>query len=561
MSRKPVHLLLPLSLLLLILLVALAHRPSPLMAATLGSTATLTATPTATPTAIPSATGTATAVPTQSPTVTATSTQVVLPPTLTATPTGIAPTPTPPWASATPSATATAPPASATPLPTPTRVPPNTRLLRLPLMILESSPRQSVFGIEVHPYHARAVADEIEAAKLSWTRMNAIDWAQVEPVEGARQWGALASLESSLAELGRRGATPILLVKHAPSWAQRVPGSACGPIREDKLQAFASFMEDLARRYARPPYNVEYWELWNEPDVAVGLVPGNSVFGCWGDPNDYFFGGGYFGQMISVVAPAIRRGNPSAKVVLGGLLLDCDPENPPPGRDCREARFLEGVLIGGAGPHLDMIGYHAYSYWNGAREDWDLNNPAWRHRGGATFGKLHFIRSVLARYGVAGMPVILNETAFACHPSTHCPEDSLQHHQAIFAVRLYTRIWANQVGGAVWYTLNGPGWRQSGLLDGADGARPAYTSLHFMSNLLSGATYTGEVQDGQLEGHRFRKGASTIHVLWSNNGDDGQNYSLGAGRNELYNMYGQPLGHNGTEIGVGFEPFFLVTTP
>jgi hypothetical protein len=45
------------------------------------------------------------------------------------------------------------------------------------------------------------------------------------------------------------------------------------------------------------------------------------------DPVTLNFGGEYYGNMLKIVYPAIKSADPQAQVLVGGLLLDCDPVN------------------------------------------------------------------------------------------------------------------------------------------------------------------------------------------------------------------------------------------
>lgn len=81
-------------------------------------------------------------------------------------------------------------------------------------------------------------------------------------------------------------------------------------------------MGQLVARYRDPKYDVRHWELGNEVDVDPSLVAPNNGFGCWGDIKDPYYGGRHYGEMLKVVAPAIRAANPAAKIWFGGLLLD-----------------------------------------------------------------------------------------------------------------------------------------------------------------------------------------------------------------------------------------------
>ena len=144
------------------------------------------------------------------------------------------------------------------------------------------------------------------------------------------------------------------------------------------------------------------------------MVGPTSGFGCWGDEADPYYGGGAYAEMLKRVYPAIKQANPSAQVLIGGLLLDCDADHPVAGRDCADSRFLEGILRNGGGAAFDIVSYHGYAFWSGKNEDWDISNPAWQPRGGVVLGKLQLIRETLARYQV-DKPVLLSEAGLLCY--------------------------------------------------------------------------------------------------------------------------------------------------
>ena len=154
------------------------------------------------------------------------------------------------------------------------------------------------------------------------------------------------------------GIQPIIEVQFTPTWAQKVPGYSCGPIREDKLAAFANFMEQVVLRYgSASPYRVRYWQLGNEVDLAPQEVATDNIYGCWVDLNDPGYGGGYYAEMLKVVYPRIKAADPNAQVMMGGLLLECDPYNADPCTNERRKKsgyFLQGVLDAGGGDYFDL---------------------------------------------------------------------------------------------------------------------------------------------------------------------------------------------------------------
>lgn len=420
----------------------------------------------------------------------------------------------------------------------------------LPIVTRNSMTRPSVFGVENSRGTVGATVQRAGEARAGWVRYNAVLWSEVEPTRGARNWAALAGVDAELQALSSRGIMPLVIVRGTPEWAQQVPGAGCGAIRADALDAFAAFMRDLAARYASWPYNVQYWELYNEPDIDPSLVSGNSVFGCWGNKGDPYYGGGSYAEMLKRVYPAVKQGNRNANVVLGGLLLNCDPSRPPAGADCTPARFLEGVFRNGGAQAIDMIAYHGYPVWDGTNRDWELYYSSWQHRGGVVFGKLNFIQSVMTQYNV-NKPIMMNEGGLLC-VQTSCPP-AFYDAQANYAIRLFTRTQANGLYATFWYTLNGPGWREGALLDSTQTPRPAFYAFKFLATTLEGAEYAGQLAQGNLEGYAFRKGTTEYRVYWTN---DGSTAALPAqtGLRAAYTKVGQPIGFNGS---VGFDPIVL----
>jgi hypothetical protein len=191
--------------------------------------------------------------------------------------------------------------------------------------------------------------------------------------------------------------------------------------------------------------------------------------------------------------------------------------------------------------------------------DYDLAFPKWQHRGGALVGKAGFIREVLGRYGF-DKPVHMNEGGLHCHETNpSCPGASYYAGQARHVPRLYARGWANGIQTVVWYTLNGPGWREGSLLDESGNPRPAYTALHFFGTTLGGATYQSTLSTGGLEGYAFRRGNQRYYLYW---GNDGAVHALPtpAGALAAYTHLGQPIELART-LSIGNDPVYIEITP
>jgi hypothetical protein len=410
-------------------------------------------------------------------------------------------------------------------------------------------------GVEMTRRQVGSSYEQISAVGAGWVRYNGITWFEVEQTRGRLRWNRTAIAEEELRLISAQGAAPMVVIRGAPGWAQAVSGKTCGPFKPEVLPEFAAFVSEVVKRYSVPPYNVKHWELGNEPDAPFRVVDGNAGYGCWGDPSLPDAGGAAYAAMLRAAYPAIKAADPEAKVVLGGLLLDCDPDRD--GAACPTGRFLDGVLAAGGGDYFDIIAYHSYTYWGPVQADWDLNVPKWSHRGGVLRGKLDFIRQELARYGLV-KPIVMNEGGLLCfRADPSCGPRGFYADQANYAVRLLSRSVAEGLAGVAWYTLNGPGWQDGGLLDAQQQPRPAFNAYRFMTGFLREATYIGPLGNGALEGYAFRSGDQVYRVYWTN---DTSRVSVDLPANAtVYTSEGTQTAVAGSTILVGFEPLIVVS--
>ncbi len=405
------------------------------------------------------------------------------------------------------------------------------------------------------------------AANIKWSRTSVISWKDIEPVRTnppTYHWENVN--EANIQGLAASGIKTIALVKYAPTWAQKYSGVSCGPIVESALDEYAQFMTAVVQRYSQSPYNIHYWEMGNEPDV--GLLPDNqygpSVFGCWGDPNDPYFGGGYYARMLETVTPVIKSADPTAQVIIGGLLMNCDPTTaPPPGTpDCLSSKFLEGILLNNGkqngADYFDIVSYHGYPQYNGnLLQDESFSN--WGPRGGVSVGKANFIREVLAKYSVS-KPIFHSEGALLCpesdayktwcNPTGNGPIPAFFEAQADYVVWLYVRDWANGMWATSWYQFEGPGWRYSGMLDANQNPKPVYDALQFMTNELSSSKYIQQIYNySNVRAYEFTNSTKRIWVMWSPD-DQYHTINLPAGTIKVLDKYGNIVTPSNNQITV-----------
>jgi len=370
--------------------------------------------------------------------------------------------------------------------------------------------------------------EPVKKSGAFWVRRNALLWSEVEPKEGQRKWGALAGLENEMKNASRDGLSLILIVRSTPSWAQKFPGVTCSAVKPDKLAAFGSFMRDLVARYSPPPYSVKYWEIGNEPDIAPELVSPDSIFGCWGDSKVSYYGGEYYAEMLKVVYPQVKAADPQAQVSIGGLLFDCNPDNPPEpsssGKlyDCTAGSFLEGILKNGGGDFFDIVSYHAYDYYAGTIGAFGSSNwhSAWNTTGPVSIAKARYIRSLLMTYGHPDKSLMNTESALLCiSKNQQCQSEDFASTKSYYVAEVYASALAEALQANVWYSLTG--WRDSGLVDEKFQPLPAYDAFRFSASMLQGAVFVGNIdQFSGVKGYEFSRKNQRFWILWSQDGAD-----------------------------------------
>jgi hypothetical protein len=359
-----------------------------------------------------------------------------------------------------------------------------------------------LFGIEMGGINdANGLQQAVEAG-MRWVRYNAICWDAVQPSGPGTpyNWGALSVVESHLLNAQEADLWPIVIIRGTPSWAQKIPGYSCGPIKEDYLGEFAAFVSAVVQRYKDPPYNVKFWELWNEPDDVPWTHP-NSPYGCWGDGSDSAgYGGGYYARMLKQAYPAIKVADPEAQVLIGGLLYGVsDPYGGP------RINFLRGVLAAGGGDYFDIMSYHAYY----------PGDDTWYTREGVLEGKTAHIRQVLAEYGHAGKPMMCTEAGYRTFG-----DDSKLEAQANYVVTNYVRAFSLGLKAHIWFGMRND-FQGAELLNPDLSPKPAYNAYRAMTQQLDGLSYHGRVMAGSnVEEHEFGNGTRTVWVIWTTDGYD-----------------------------------------
>lgn len=441
--------------------------------------------------------------------------------------------------------------------PTSTNTPTPTRTLS---PTFTATPLSPVAGIETNNPSSAEIVDILAGSGAAWVRYPILEWNSIEPVQKTPPeylWSQDGEQAMRLAN--EAGLEVIGVVKFAPDWAQKIPGVACGPIAESALERFAMFMYEAVRRYSQPPYEIKYWEIGNEVDVASDVVPPQNPYGCWGDRSDMDYGGGYYAEVLKAVYPQIKLADPQAQVLVGGLLMDCDPVNPPKGKDCASTRFMEGILKNSGGGYFDGISFHAYDYYYLANR---YGNPNWASAsdstGPAFLAKINYLKNLLQQYNQPAKYLMLTEVALLCRSTgiePECQSDDFLQTKRAYIIQALVEAKIAGLRSVVWYSLEG--WRASGLLRGRSIDQPAYQAFQTAAGFIADAQWQSNLDlYPKVMVIEFLKSGKRFWVIWNMSDKTGVTINLPKTPAVIYNSIGveQPPT---TVLTLDFEPVFV----
>jgi hypothetical protein len=213
-------------------------------------------------------------------------------------------------------------------------------------------------------------------------------------------------------------------------------------------------------------------------------------------------------------------------VLVGGLLLDCDPNNPPEGRTCVESKFLTGILESGAGPNFDGVSFHAYDFYTG-RDTY--GNTSWGSSssttGPASIAKARYLREVLSSYGYGQKYLVSTETAVffgpnVMEPPCVAPPENVPDIEATkvnYVVQSYAVAVAEGWKANIWYSAFGV--RCSGLLNSDLIPDAGYYAYQFTQQKLGKAQFVRQISEyGGVMWYEYEIPGRKLWVIWAMDG-------------------------------------------
>ncbi len=256
------------------------------------------------------------------------------------------------------------------------------------------------------------------------------------------------------------GITLIPYICYTPQWNSTGDSTNYWNHPPVDYEQFGKFMYNLVLRYKD---RIKTWEVWNEPDI------------------EFFWNGSIedFAKLYKIGAEAVRRADPQAKIVFGGL--------------AHRVEFLERLFRDfGISPYVDVVNFHSY------RETWD-GRPA-----EDIIDYVHEVASVIERYG-DNQPLWMAEVGYSTfrsngyvsiHYNAYYDYEKTPEYQAVHMFKTLTMLLATEKLSAIaWYeikdlepheeVIGDVNNRHLGIAYVDWSPKPAQPSLRFFNRLFS----------------------------------------------------------------------------
>jgi len=225
-----------------------------------------------------------------------------------------------------------------------------------------------------------AALDDAVSLGAGWIRAD-LSWKNIQyDGRNVRNW---ALFDRVVDAANKRNLMVLPVLAYTPPWARtgKCDSQSCSPANPEE---FAIFAGEAAARYA--PKGIHTWEIWNEPNLGFFWAPSPAPVA--------------YNALLQASARVIRKVDPSAKLVLGGLASVITTGN----NNMSQFDFLTQVAALGGNRVVDAIGYHPYTYPYLCSTLTTFYTPWERMERGTTS-----LRRVLSAYGTPDLPIWVTE--------------------------------------------------------------------------------------------------------------------------------------------------------
>jgi hypothetical protein len=112
--------------------------------------------------------------------------------------------------------------------------------------------------------------DMAEELGIGWIRFD-VSWRTAEVQQGKLDWSRSDSLMKAALAAGDQ---VLPMLGYTPPWSETIKSQGQAPPK--KPHDWALFVEAAVSRYSAPPYNVRYFQIWNEPTRKAGFWLGTN---------------------------------------------------------------------------------------------------------------------------------------------------------------------------------------------------------------------------------------------------------------------------------------------
>ena len=278
-----------------------------------------------------------------------------------------------------------------------------------------------------------------------WVRLE-FRWNEGEPRKGRYNDATLAEWDQAVATAQAAGAKIIAMVHRSPGWASGTNDTYMPPANPADYAAFVRF---LASRYRG---EVEGWEIWNEQNISRFWPSG---------PN-----AAEYVELLKAAYPAVKAGDPDAKVVFGGLAQS-------------DYYYVTQAYKAGAKGYFDVMATHPYPDRFAPTSVWyNGTMPAVK-----TFVAYREVRRRMLANG-DDKPIWFTEMGWST--CTTDPKCVTPERQALYLTSAYCILEQDPyVEVATWYNLRNNHWdndadhweTQLGLMQTTFAPKPAYAAF------------------------------------------------------------------------------------
>ena len=178
----------------------------------------------------------------------------------------------------------------------------------------------------------------MEQAHINWIRQE-FRWDEIEYQQGEYDWQIWDEIVNSVNQFDNLQLVAVLI--NSPEWARHPDGETATAPPENHIH-FGEFIVEFTSRYSE---NIDYYQIWDEPNLAVG----------WGElaPSTI-----HYGAMLQVAYNAIHSNDSQATVITAGIAptVETTPLT------INDLEFLEELYSHDLDDYFDAVAGKPYGY-------------------------------------------------------------------------------------------------------------------------------------------------------------------------------------------------------